>query len=105
MPRAPKKCGRFGCEVRVVGRSYCPAHTPMHSTRSARLPSDWPKRRAQVKKRANNRCEARVHQPGCPGTGSECDHIIAGDDHSLSNLQWLSRDYHLAKTVDRKSVP
>jgi hypothetical protein len=27
MPRAPKKCGRPGCELRVVGRIYCDEHT------------------------------------------------------------------------------
>lgn len=27
MPRAPKKCGRPGCETRVVGRVYCPQCT------------------------------------------------------------------------------
>ena len=26
MPRAPKKCGRTGCEERVVDRRYCPKH-------------------------------------------------------------------------------
>lgn len=26
MPRAPKQCGRLGCEERVIGRPYCPTH-------------------------------------------------------------------------------
>lgn len=26
-PRAPKKCGRQGCEQRVIGRKYCDIHT------------------------------------------------------------------------------
>ena len=34
---------------------------------------------------------------GCPPTG-ECDHIVAGDDHDLDNLQWLSHECHKAKT-------
>ncbi len=68
------------------------------STRSKRLPSDWAKRREAVKRRARNRCEAQVHARGCPGAGTECDHIIEGDDHSLENLQWLSTECHKAKT-------
>ena len=69
------------------------------STRRARLPSDWPKRRARVKARAKGMCEAKVHEPECSGEGAECDHIVHGDDHSLSNLQWLSGPCHKAKTL------
>lgn len=68
------------------------------STRRARLPSDWPTRRAKVRRRAKGMCEAKVHVPECDGYGSECDHIDQGDDHSLSNLQWLSTPCHAAKT-------
>ncbi len=68
------------------------------SDRRSRLPSDWPKRRAKVKARANGACEAKVHEPECNGIGSECDHVQPGDDHSLSNLQWLSAPCHKAKT-------
>lgn len=68
------------------------------STRRSRLPADWPKRRQRTKTRAKGMCEAQVHEPECDGIGSECDHIIAGDDHSLSNLQYLSGPCHAAKT-------
>jgi 5-methylcytosine-specific restriction protein A len=43
-------------------------------------------------------CEAEVHEPECSGEGAECDHRINNDDHSLSNLQWLSEPCHAAKT-------
>ena len=75
------------------------------STRSARLPRDWAKRRRAVKKRAGGLCEAANHVEasayveGCDGIGTECDHIINNDDHSLTNLQWLSTPCHLAKTL------
>lgn len=34
MPRAPKKCGRIGCDQRVTGRTYCPAHTAEQQRRA-----------------------------------------------------------------------
>lgn len=69
------------------------------STRRARLPKDWPQRVAATKARAQGRCEAQQHQPECDGIGRECDHVRRGDDHSLSNLQWLSTPCHKAKTT------
>lgn len=68
------------------------------SDRRSRLPHDWPKLRAQVKRRARGRCEAAVHVAECDRIGTDCDHITQGDDHSLANLQWLSRPCHDAKT-------
>ena len=49
-------------------------------------------------------CQAAVHAPDCHGIGAECDHIKPGDDHSLSNLQWLSAPCHLAKTLREAQV-
>lgn len=69
------------------------------STRAKRLPKNWPQLKASVKKRAKGRCEASTHEPDCTGVGAECDHRVPGDDHSLSNLQWLSRECHKAKTA------
>jgi len=69
------------------------------SDRASRLPHDWPTIRQAVKRRAKGRCEAEVHVRGCNGIGSECDHIKAGDDHSMGNLQWLSTPCHKAKTA------
>lgn len=69
------------------------------STRRKRLPADWDSIRVQVKRRANGLCEAREHDPRCNGYGTDADHIIAGDNHALSNLQWLSGPCHRAKTA------
>lgn len=69
------------------------------SDRRHRLPADWPVRRSAVKARAHGRCEALVHEPECDGIGTQCDHVIPNDDHSLANLQWLSDPCHLAKTL------
>ncbi len=68
------------------------------STRAKRLPANWGDLKRQVKARANGRCEAEAHDPRCDGRGAECDHITQGDNHALSNLQWLSTPCHDAKT-------
>ena len=68
------------------------------SDRKERLPANWDTIRARVKRRARGRCEAVRHDPRCQGAGSHCDHVDRGDDHSLANLQWLSKPCHDAKT-------
>lgn len=68
------------------------------STRRQRLPRNWAQLRAQTKRRAGGRCQAIDHAPGCDGWGVDADHITPGDDHTLANLQWLSRECHDAKT-------
>ena len=75
------------------------------SDRRARLPSDWDARRIVVRARADGQCEGitfdgepRWHIGHCPGIGTDCDHDQAGDDHSLSNLRWLSSECHTEKT-------
>lgn len=62
------------------------------------LPTNWDTLRRTVQRRANNQCQATTHHPACNGTGTDCDHITPNNDHSLSNLQWLSRPCHNAKT-------
>jgi 5-methylcytosine-specific restriction protein A len=68
------------------------------SDRRTRLPADWAQRVARVKRRARGRCEATHHAPGCDGRGRDVDHVIQGDDHSLTNLQLLSGPCHDRKT-------
>lgn len=79
------------------------------SDRRSRLPSDWPKRVAYTKARAQGRCEGislrgepRWHVAECDGIGAECDHDKRGDDHSLTNLRWLSTPCHTHKTHAEK---
>lgn len=69
------------------------------SDRASRLPANWASIRRQVAARANNLCEAATHVSTCNGTGTDADHIRAGDDHALDNLQWLSGPCHAAKTA------
>ena len=70
------------------------------SDRKARLPKDWQARRAQVLRRAGYRCEAK-HSDGsrCEERATDVDHIVAGDDHSLTNLQALCSWHHDRKTA------
>lgn len=68
------------------------------SDRKDRLPPNWQEIRRIVKARAKGKCEAEVHAKGCPGWGSEADHIIPGDDHRIESIQWLSGPCHWAKT-------
>ena len=68
------------------------------SDRRDRLPADWSRRVAAVKRRAQHRCEDTNHAVGCDGRGVEVDHIKQGDDHSLANLQLLSVACHARKT-------
>jgi hypothetical protein len=55
------------------------------STRRQRLPANWD----ELKARALERNPAKVcHWCGRPG-GGDLDHIVAGDDHRLENLDWI----------------
>lgn len=69
------------------------------SDRKDRLPPNWEAIRRQVKTRAKGRCEATEHAKGCGGWGRDADHITPGDNHTLTNLQWLSGPCHRAKTA------
>lgn len=68
------------------------------STRAKRLPPNWDTLRTQTRRRAHDQCQATHHAPGCNGVGTECDHITPGDNHDPTNLQWLSKQCHDAKT-------
>lgn len=73
------------------------------SDRRQRLPANWAAIRAKVKVRAHGRCQAVTHERDCDLIGTDADHIHAGDDHRMANLQWLSSPCHRAKT-DRETA-
>lgn len=69
------------------------------SDRKDRLPANWPKLVAQCKKAAGGRCQWRLKSgKRCPREGTDCDHRVAGDNHSPSNLQWLCSHHHAIKS-------
>jgi len=71
-----------------------------NSDRKARLPADWPKRVAAVKKRDGGRCTWKLPSGArCPRVGTDVDHRDPGDNHDLRNLQLLCRHHHDKKTA------
>lgn len=77
------------------------------SDRRSRLPDNWHRLVAAVKKRARatsklgiEQCEGRLPSgKRCPRRGRDVDHIIPNDDHSLKNLRLLCPTHHERKTV------
>lgn len=77
------------------------------SDRRSRLPADWYKLVAQVKARAKRtsklgieQCEKRLpSHKRCPRLGTDVDHIIPNDDHSLTNLRLLCTAHHGQKSA------
>ena len=81
---APTPCLEPGCRGYVSKMGRCQDHQRpwQNSTRKARLPRDWNTRRLVVLKRDKGICYV-CNEPGADAV----DHVIAGDDHSLTNLK------------------
>lgn len=70
------------------------------SDRRERLPPDWPRLRAQVLAEAGHRCEnTKKDGRRCWDKATEVDHIVAGDDHSRSNLRAICTWCHRRKSA------
>jgi 5-methylcytosine-specific restriction protein A len=84
MPRAPKKCGRPGCEERVTGgTTYCPDHTEAWAGAGRGSTRAWRRTRAQVLEE-----EPTCRDCGAPST--EAGHIVPkayGGGDERSNLK------------------
>lgn len=63
------------------------------SSRRARLPDDWQRRRRRVLRRDAWTCY------NCGGEASEVDHIVAGDDHDEANLAAICASCHRRKSA------
>lgn len=72
------------------------------STRSARYPADWKKRRVKVLERDGYRC--RIRGPHCTVAATQVDHVKHGDDHSYLNLQACCDACHKAKTAEESQA-
>ena len=73
-----------------------------NSTRRRRLPGNWSSLRQQVLRRDGFQCTWVDHIQGkrvrCIAKATDVDHIRAGDDHSVENLQSLCHPHHDRKT-------
>jgi 5-methylcytosine-specific restriction endonuclease McrA len=70
------------------------------SDRASRLPKGWAKIRRAAMDRDGWSCQWVRVDTGelCGAHASDCDHIIPGDDHSLTNLQALCSYHHRSKS-------
>lgn len=68
-----------------------------NSDRRKRLPADWPQRRRLVLDRDRRLCRLR-YAGICTTVATDVDHIVAGDNHELTNLQAACRPCHTHKT-------
>jgi hypothetical protein len=66
MPRAPKKCGRQGCDQRVTGRPYCDQHTAEAQQRANTTARGYGTDHQQARRRA---LAALVDGTPCPRCG------------------------------------
>lgn len=69
------------------------------STRRSRLPKNWPAIRSRILKRDGHQCTWTTEGFRCIETATDVDHIIAGDDHSESNLRSLCSMHHRRKSA------
>ena len=69
------------------------------SNRKERLPADWQARRLRILRRDRYACQARnASGVKCNAPAREVDHVIAGDDHSPSNLRAICTPCHARKS-------
>ena len=85
MALAPTPCATTGCNALAVRYGTCQEHQRpafYGSTKRQRTPKDWQTRRLIVLKRDKGICYL------CGQAGADrVDHVIANDNHSLSNLK------------------
>jgi 5-methylcytosine-specific restriction protein A len=65
------------------------------SDRHSRLPPGWSKIRAAVLKKQPT---CQINGPSCTYVSTQADHIVAGDDHSMGNLQGVCYPCHATKS-------
>lgn len=69
------------------------------STRRQRLPKDWPARVRAVRERDRDTCYVCGGEE-CGNERIEVDHVVRGDNHSLTNLACIGADpCHKRKTA------
>src|SRR5690606_20028600 len=70
------------------------------STRRSRLPKNWPSLRRRVLRRDKSLCQMPFSDGRlCGAEATDVDHIIPGDDHSMTNLRALCAWCHARKSA------
>lgn len=76
-----------------------------NNPRRNRLPGNWKEIRHQVFRRDGGYCCIPLSNGArCTNAATQVDHILAGDDHSLSNLQSICDQHHAAKSSSEGAV-
>lgn len=71
-----------------------------NTDRRARLPVNWDSIRRRVFAVKGDKCVWRIYDGTlCGKPANQVDHIKAGDDHSISNLQPLCQEHHARKSA------
>jgi len=72
-----------------------------NSNRKSRLPANWKALRLEILRRDGYKCQ-EVTPSGflCLDYANEVDHIIAGDNHSKSNLRAICSWHHKKKSSE-----
>lgn len=68
------------------------------STRKDRLPSNWLQLRKKVFETKGRICYIVEDGYPCTAEATEVDHVVAGDDHSLENLEPICNPHHRRKS-------
>lgn len=68
------------------------------SSRKDRLPANWLQLRQEVFAKKGRRCYIVEDGHRCTSMATEVDHRIAGDDHSLENLEPICSAHHRSKS-------
>lgn len=102
MPRAPKKCGKAGCETRVTGRIHCPTHAAELQWAGAG--------RGSTRQSRSTRAQVLAQWPtcylqysGCTITSTEDDHVIPlhrGGTDDMTNHRGACHHCHRIKTMN-----
>lgn len=69
------------------------------SSRKSRLPHNWHQIRKRVFAEKGHYCLWQMNNGSyCGAYANQVDHIVPGDDHSITNLQPLCEDHHKIKS-------
>lgn len=69
-----------------------------HSSRRSRLPGNWKSIREKVFRLKGRKCYVVYAGEPCHREATDIDHVVAGDNHDIDNLQPICRFHHALKS-------